>query len=77
MFSKVYDYIKKYIKENKFEIIFSVFILIFFLFPLPFYIQKPGGLIEIGKRIEIENADKSEGTFNMTYVAEMKATPIS
>lgn len=77
MFNKLYEKIKKYIKENKIELILSVFILIFFLFPLPFYIQRPGGLIEVGNRIEIDNSDENKGSFNMTYVTEMKATPIT
>lgn len=77
MFNKLYEKIKNYIKENKIELIVSLFILVFFLFPLPFYIQKPGGLIEVGSRIEIDNSDENKGSFNMTYVTEMKATPIT
>ena len=76
MFNKLYDKLKKYLIENKIEIIISIFILVFSLFPLPFYIQKPGGLIDVDKRIEIENSSKSEGSFNMTYVVEMKGTPL-
>ena len=77
MFNKLYEKIKNYIKENKIELIVSIFILVFFLFPLPFYIQKPGGLIDVENRIEIEDADEAKGSFNMTYVTEMKATPIT
>ena len=76
MFNKLYDKLKKYLIENKIEIIVSILILVFSLFPLPFYIQKPGGLIDVDNRVEIEGAYDSKGTFNMTYVVEMKATPV-
>lgn len=76
MFNKLYDKLKKYLLENKIEILISIFILVFSLFPLPFYIQKPGGLIDVSNRIEIEDSSSSKGTFNMTYVVEMKGTPV-
>lgn len=77
MFSKVYEKIKKYLIANKIEFIVSIFILVFGLFPLPFYIQRPGGLIDVDNRIVIETAEKSKGSFNMTYVTEMRATPVT
>lgn len=74
MITKIYDEIKKTIKEN-YKLIFVFFILmIVFSIRFPFYIEAPGGIIDINERISIENKTESVGTFNLAFVSEIKAT---
>ena len=63
----------KLIKDNyKFIIIIIVIILIFWL-PIPYYIDAPGGLTNLNKKICI-GTKKINGSYNMTYVSEYKAS---
>ena len=43
-------------------------------YQLPYYIDTGGGTIAIDDRIQIENETESEGSFNMAYVSEVRAT---
>lgn len=74
---KIYEKRKKIIKEICSCIPFLIGILVislFFLYPLPYYIYNGGGTINVEKRINIDNSYKSEGSFNLCYVSEIKAT---
>lgn len=74
MITKVYDKIKLYIKQNfKFLLILIIF-LIAFTIELPFYIDAPGGLLDVSDRVEIKTDNKMKGSFNLAYVSEFKAT---
>ena len=65
--------IKKYYKFILIYIIIFVLLLIKF----PFYIEAPGGIIDINDRIKIDNSYESSGTFNLSYVSEYNATIIT
>lgn len=64
--------IQKNLKSKKSYIISFLIIFLLFVIPLPFYIEKEGGMIATKDRIDIENAFQSEGQFYMTYVSEIK-----
>lgn len=56
---------------------FFLFLIIGFLivtYEFPYYIDTPGGLINLNDKIDVENSYKSKGTINLTYVLELKAT---
>ncbi|MGM9849976.1 MAG: S16 family serine protease [Bacilli bacterium] len=74
MFNKLYERILKYIKkEYKFLILLlTLFLLV--TIKLPYYIDMPGGIINISERIEIDGKNKLNGTLNFAYVSEMKST---
>ncbi|MEG2322245.1 MAG: PDZ domain-containing protein [Bacilli bacterium] len=74
MFNKVYVKIKNYLKQNIKFIIILLFIFFVMTFELPYYINTPGGLIDVSKRISIEDSYQVEGSFNLAYVSEFKAT---
>lgn len=74
MINRVYDKIKKFIKENYKEIIFLVLFYVFMTFPLPYYICVSGGTIDVGDRLEIENSYQEKGSFNLAYVSELRGT---
>ena len=71
---KIYDKIKKFIKE--YYKIITIYILIFLLFTikLPYYIETPGGLIDTSKRVITNDNYKLSGSLNMAYVSEIHAT---
>lgn len=71
---KLYDKIKTIIREYYMSIIIIVISTIVFLIPFPYYINAPGGLIDMSKRIKMDNMYESKGSINMAYVTELKAT---
>lgn len=74
MFTKIYDKIKNFIKENyKTLILFSILYFIV-LFPLDYYIITGGGIIDVNDRVKIKNSYKGKGSLNMAYVSELKGT---
>lgn len=74
MDNKIYDKIRQTIKTNLKFIIFFIILFIVFTVELPFYIEAPGGIINISDRVNIENKYESSGSFNLSYVSEIKAT---
>ena len=71
MLNKLYVKIKQFIKEN-YKIIITTVLLYFILtFPLPYYIYNGGGILNLDKRIEIDN-NKNKQDINMCYVNELK-----
>lgn len=72
MFTKIYDSIKNFIKDNYKELIFFIVLLIVLTFRLPYYIYIGGGTIDLEKRIELESNEK--GSYNLAYVKQINAT---
>lgn len=74
MTNKIYENIKKFIKENyKFLIIYGI-ILLLFTVSLDYEVYTPGSLSNLKNRIEVENGYESKGSFNLTYVSAKKGT---
>ncbi len=65
---------KKFLKENYKLIIFFIIMLVLFTIPFPYYIDAPGGISNVSDKIELNDAYKVEGSFNLVYVKEYKAT---
>ena len=65
--------IKKYYKF----IIIYIIIFVLLIIKFPYYIEAPGGIIDVNDRISIDNSYKSSGTFNLAYVSEYDATLIT
>ena len=74
MITKLYEQIIKYIKKEYKFLITLMIIFVTFTYKLPYYIDTPGGIINISDRISIENTEKLNGTMNFAYVSEMRAT---
>lgn len=74
MFNKVYEKVKKYLKENYKFILFEIFIVLILVMPLPYYVNTTGGIIDVTKYIDVENKTKSKGSFNLAYVTSYRAT---
>lgn len=74
MLNKTYDKIFKIVKTlNLYLIGFSIAFLLMTI-KLPYYINTPGGIIDIKNKIEIDNYSIKENSFNMAYVSEIRAT---
>ena len=65
---------KNYIKENLWFIMSLIIIILLFNINLPYYINKPGGTIEINNRIECNTCQNINGSLNLLYVSEYEAT---
>jgi PDZ domain-containing protein len=73
MFNKVYEKVLEYIKEEYKFLIIMLILLVTMTYKLPYYVDTPGGIINISERINIDNK-KLKGTMNFAYVSEMNAT---
>lgn len=71
---KYIDYFKKFIKENIGVIIFLVLFYLFMNYELPYVVYRPGGAINLSKRVFSSVDYKEEGSFNMTYVSVAKGS---
>lgn len=77
MINKLYVKGKRFLNKNyKLLCILSI-LFILLTVPLPYYIDAPGGAIDIKKKFTLDNTYKSKGSFYFAYVTEMKATPIT
>lgn len=66
----------KWIKENWLYGFLVVLACFLFLFPLPYTIEGPGGLIAVGDRFQIDGMDTNM-QYYLAYVSEYKATPMT
>lgn len=64
---------KKIFKENYKFILSLILIVVVFSIRFPYYIDAPGGITDMGEKIQIEGYD-SKGSFNLAYVKEYRAT---
>ncbi len=64
--------IKEFLKDNIKYILILVIVGIIANYPVPYYIEAPGGTIDITNRIEIEGGYESEGSLNLLYVTEYR-----
>ena len=72
MFNKVYEFIKKIIKEN-YKFLITLFLMfVFFFYELPYVIYRPGGTMDLSERIVMEEKYESSGKLSMAYVSMMK-----
>ena len=67
---------KKFLKENYKFLLFIVLMIIVIEVELPYYIEAPGGTINLSKRID-HNYDKKKGSLNMLYVTEYKGNVVT
>ncbi len=70
------DNMKKFIKENFQFLLLLAFLILVFEVELPYYIEAPGGTINISKRID-KGYNKKDGSLNMLYVTEYKGNIVT
>ena len=64
--------IKEFFKNNIKYILILVIVGIIANYPLPYYIEAPGGTIDITNRIDIDGGYVSKGSLNLLYVTEYR-----
>ncbi len=75
MINKIYEKVKEFIKNNYKFILLIIFILFMFYYETPYMIYRPGGTIDLDKRVEIDKKYTENGSFYMSYVTAMKGAP--
>ena len=73
MLNKLYVKTKDFIKKNYIYLIILIVTGFIFHFPLPYYIDAPGGLIDVSERLEVEDGYPINGSLNLAYISEFKA----
>lgn len=74
MFNKIYDKIKKFIKENYLSLLFIIFLLVINFVKVPYIIYKPGGSINLNDRIDVDNNYNISGKYSMNYVTVVRGS---
>ena len=74
MFTKIYEKIKEFIKENYKGLIAIIIVILLFTIELPYSIYTPGGAVNLNKRINVEDGYEVEGSFNMAYVSMVRGS---
>lgn len=69
MINKYYDKTKNFIKEIYPSLIAAVIVILLFVIQLPYKVYTPGGMVDLNKRIKIDNKYESEGSLGMAYVS--------
>lgn len=72
MFNKIYEKIKDFIVNNYKFLITLIAIVLLFTIELPYVVYIPGGIVELGERVEVSDAYESDGSLNMSYVTLLK-----
>lgn len=67
---------KKFLRENIKELILLTLLILAVSIELPYYIEAPGGTINLTKRID-KNYNKKNGSLNMLYVTEYKGNIVT
>lgn len=69
MISKIYEFLKRFIKDNLFFLIGISILLIINFVKVPYEVMMPGGTIDLNDRVIIDGeAPSLKGSFNMAYV---------
>ena len=74
MFKKIYQLLKETIQEEYKFILFLILLYIIFQIPVNYYITIGGGTSNVATRIKVEDAYKSKGSFNISYVSQLEGT---
>lgn len=70
------DKVKQFLKENLKSIIFMVIFIFVVNYELPYYIEAPGGTINLTERID-KDYNKKEGSLNMLYVTQYRGNVVT
>jgi len=66
--NKIYVNLKENYKTLLLDLVFLFLIVFICFYNFPYLIYRPGGIIDITDRIEIEGGTKQKGSYNMSYV---------
>ena len=72
-FNEVFEFI---VDEYKFILVLAVFYIVC-TWPVNYYIIVGGGISDVHERVNVTEGYKSKGSFNLSYVSELKGTTLS
>lgn len=65
---------KNKLNEYKYLLLLILLFFLNFIIKLPYYIEMPGGILNIDSKIESDIKIETSGSLNMAYVSEIRAT---
>ena len=69
MFSKIYEGLKKFIRDNWLFLIVAIFLFVCAFGRVPYEVNMPGGTIDLENRVTVNGEEADiKGSFNMAYV---------
>lgn len=74
MFKRFINYIISFIKEEYKFLLLLILLLIICEYPINYYITAGGGISDVSSRIIVAKKKKSSGSFNISYVEELRGT---
>lgn len=77
MLKKFYEKVKAFIKSEYKFILFLVIFYVVCAWPVNYYVIVGGGISDISERVVVEDGHSSDGSFNLSYVSELKGTTVS
>lgn len=72
MTKRIFKEVKEFVKEEYKFLIFLLLSVILFLFPVNYYIIVGGDISDIDERVIVSDSYNSKGSFNISYVSELK-----
>lgn len=77
MLKKIYKAVRDFVVEEYKFLIVMCFFYIVCTWPVNYYIVIGGGISDVSSRIEVSEDYDSKGSFNISYVSELKGTVLS
>ncbi len=74
MSKKILSNIIEFFQEEYKFLVITILIFATLQFPLNYYVIVGGGVSDVSSRIEVEEKNKSKGSFNISYVTELEGT---
>ena len=76
-FKKFYEKVINFIKDEYKFIIFLIAFCVVCTWPVNYYIVIGGGIDDISDRVVVSDGYQSDGSFNLSYVSELKGTTLT
>ena len=76
-FKKFYEKVINFIKDEYKFIIFLIVFCVVCTWPVNYYIVIGGGIDDISDRVVVSDGYQSDGSFNLSYVSELKGTTLT
>lgn len=77
MIKKIFDKTKSFLLEEYKFILFLIIFVVICTWPVNYYIVIGGGISDISNRVVVADGHSSKGSFNLSYVSELKGTTLS
>lgn len=73
----MFNKLRNVIKNNYYYIILAIIIFLLFFVKFPYYIDAPGGIVNVNDRISVDTSYEESGSFNLAFVSEYDANLVT